>query len=36
MGLAAGQPVSVDSADMIATSFPTFVPLMRSIGAHIA
>jgi 3-phosphoshikimate 1-carboxyvinyltransferase len=36
MGMAARQPVTVDSADMIATSFPTFVPLMRSIGAHIA
>lgn len=35
MGLAAQQPVSVDSADMIATSFPTFVALMRSIGARI-
>jgi 3-phosphoshikimate 1-carboxyvinyltransferase len=36
MGLAARQPVTVDSADMIATSFPDFVPLMRSVGAHIA
>ena len=35
MGLAARGPVSVDSADMIATSFPTFVPLMRSLGASI-
>jgi 3-phosphoshikimate 1-carboxyvinyltransferase len=35
MGLAARAPVSVDSADMIATSFPTFVPLMRSLGAVI-
>jgi 3-phosphoshikimate 1-carboxyvinyltransferase len=35
LGLAARQPVSVDSAGMIATSFPDFVPLMRSIGAHI-
>ena len=35
MGLAARGPVSVDSADMIATSFPTFVPLMRSLGAQI-
>jgi len=33
MGLAAQRPVSVDSADMIATSFPDFVPLMRSLGA---
>ena len=36
MGLAAREPVTVDSADMIATSFPTFVPLMRSMGARIA
>ena len=35
MGLAAKRPVSVDSADMIATSFPDFVPLMRSLGADI-
>ena len=36
MGLAAQRPVAVDSADMIATSFPDFVPLMRSLGARIA
>ena len=36
MGLAARQPVTVDSADMIATSFPDFVPLMQSLGARIA
>jgi len=35
MGLAAEQPVAVDSARMIATSFPSFVPLMRSLGARI-
>jgi 3-phosphoshikimate 1-carboxyvinyltransferase len=35
MGLAAERPVSVDSAGMIATSFPDFVPLMRSIGAPV-
>jgi 3-phosphoshikimate 1-carboxyvinyltransferase len=35
MGLGAQQPVTVDSAGMIATSFPTFVPLMRSLGARI-
>jgi 3-phosphoshikimate 1-carboxyvinyltransferase len=35
MGLTAQQPVQVDSADMIATSFPDFVFLMRSIGASI-
>ena len=36
MGLAAREPVTVDSADMIATSFPDFVPLMRSLGAQLA
>lgn len=36
LGLASRAPVSVDSAGMIATSFPTFVPLMRSLGADIA
>jgi 3-phosphoshikimate 1-carboxyvinyltransferase len=35
LGLAAQRPVSVDSADMIATSFPGFVPLMQSLGARI-
>ena len=36
LGLAARQPVTVDSADMIATSFPDFVPLMQSLGARVA
>jgi len=35
MGLGAQQPVTVDSGDMIATSFPGFVPLMQSLGASI-
>jgi 3-phosphoshikimate 1-carboxyvinyltransferase len=35
LGLGAQQPVIVDSGDMIATSFPGFVPLMRSLGAPI-
>jgi 3-phosphoshikimate 1-carboxyvinyltransferase len=35
MGLAAREAVSVDSADMIATSFPDFVSLMQSLGARI-
>jgi 3-phosphoshikimate 1-carboxyvinyltransferase len=35
MGLAARQSVSVDSAGMIATSFPNFVALMHSLGARI-
>jgi 3-phosphoshikimate 1-carboxyvinyltransferase len=36
MGLASDQPVEVDSAAMIATSFPDFTKLMRSIGARVA
>ncbi|HEX8668845.1 MAG TPA: 3-phosphoshikimate 1-carboxyvinyltransferase [Allosphingosinicella sp.] len=36
MGLAAKESVTVDSAPMIATSFPTFVDLMRGIGGRIA
>ena len=36
MGLAARQSVTVDSAGMIATSFPNFVSLMQSLGARIA
>lgn len=35
LGLAAEQPVTVDEAGMIATSFPTFVALMRGLGAQI-
>src|SRR5262245_28284858 len=36
MGLASDKPVGVDDAAFIATSFPGFVELMRSIGADIA
>lgn len=36
LGLAARAPVSVDSADMIATSLPGFDALMRVLGAQIA
>jgi 3-phosphoshikimate 1-carboxyvinyltransferase len=36
LGLAAEQPVSVDEAAMIATSFPAFETLMRSLGAEVA
>lgn len=36
LGLAARDPVTVDSAGMIATSFPAFVPLMRGLGATIS
>jgi 3-phosphoshikimate 1-carboxyvinyltransferase len=33
MGLAAEEPVEVDDVAMIATSFPSFIELMRGIGA---
>ncbi|HEY8004339.1 MAG TPA: 3-phosphoshikimate 1-carboxyvinyltransferase [Phenylobacterium sp.] len=36
LGLASDQPVTVDEPAMIATSFPEFLPLMRSLGAEIA
>jgi 3-phosphoshikimate 1-carboxyvinyltransferase len=35
LGLAAGAPVTVDSAGMIGTSFPGFTGLMQSLGARI-
>ena len=35
LGLAADQPVEVDEAEMIGTSFPGFVEVMRSLGAEI-
>jgi 3-phosphoshikimate 1-carboxyvinyltransferase len=35
LGQVTDQPVAVDSASMIATSFPSFVPLMRGLGADI-
>ena len=35
LGLAAEQPVEVDDAEMIATSFPGFTEVMRSLGANI-
>ena len=35
MGLATQQPMTVDDGAMIATSFPTFMPLMRELGAAI-
>ena len=34
MGLAAEQPVTVDDAAMIATSFPSFVELLAGLGAR--
>ena len=35
LGLGAEQPVEVDEAEMIGTSFPGFVDVMRSLGAQI-
>ncbi|HEX4711395.1 3-phosphoshikimate 1-carboxyvinyltransferase [Phenylobacterium sp.] len=35
LGLASDQPVAVDEPGMIATSFPGFLTLMRSLGAEI-
>jgi 3-phosphoshikimate 1-carboxyvinyltransferase len=35
LGLAARRPVEVDSAGMIATSFPGFTSLMRAVGAPV-
>jgi 3-phosphoshikimate 1-carboxyvinyltransferase len=34
LGLAAQNPIAVDEADMIATSFPGFVDFMRGLGAE--
>jgi 3-phosphoshikimate 1-carboxyvinyltransferase len=34
LGLGSEQPVTVDDATMIATSFPAFVPLMTKLGAQ--
>jgi 3-phosphoshikimate 1-carboxyvinyltransferase len=36
MGLASEQPVKIDDGAFIATSFPGFVELMRSLGAELA
>ena len=36
MGLASDKPVRIDDASFVATSFPDFVPLMRSLGADIS
>lgn len=35
LGMAAERPVEVDEAEMISTSFPGFVEVMKSIGANI-
>jgi 3-phosphoshikimate 1-carboxyvinyltransferase len=34
MGLASDKPVTVDDTAFIATSFPTFIPMMRGMGAE--
>jgi 3-phosphoshikimate 1-carboxyvinyltransferase len=36
MGLASEKPVGIDDASFIATSFPSFVPMMRSLGADLS
>jgi 3-phosphoshikimate 1-carboxyvinyltransferase len=36
MGLASERPVTIDDSAFIATSFPAFVPLMRSLGATLS
>jgi 3-phosphoshikimate 1-carboxyvinyltransferase len=36
MGLAADNPVRIDDSAFIATSFPGFVELMRSLGANLS
>ena len=36
MGCASDQPVKVDDTAFIATSFPDFIPMMRSLGAEFA
>jgi 3-phosphoshikimate 1-carboxyvinyltransferase len=36
MGLASDQPVKIDDTAFIATSFPDFIPMMRSLGADFA
>jgi 3-phosphoshikimate 1-carboxyvinyltransferase len=36
MGLASGQPVAIDDAGFIATSFPGFVAMMRGLGAELS
>jgi 3-phosphoshikimate 1-carboxyvinyltransferase len=35
LGLASREPVTIDDGAMIATSFPTFIPTMRELGAAI-
>jgi 3-phosphoshikimate 1-carboxyvinyltransferase len=35
MGLASDKPVGVDDASFIATSFPSFVAMMRGLGGEL-
>jgi 3-phosphoshikimate 1-carboxyvinyltransferase len=35
MGLASEKPVGIDDSSFIATSFPSFVPMMRGLGAEL-
>ena len=35
MGLASAKPVGVDDASIIATSFPGYVPMLRSLGGDL-
>jgi 3-phosphoshikimate 1-carboxyvinyltransferase len=35
MGLASDNPVGVDDTSFIATSFPSFVPMMRGLGGEL-
>jgi 3-phosphoshikimate 1-carboxyvinyltransferase len=35
MGVASDKPIGVDDASFIATSFPTFVPMMQKLGADL-
>jgi 3-phosphoshikimate 1-carboxyvinyltransferase len=36
MGLASRKPVAVDDTSFIVTSFPTFIPMMRELGAELS
>jgi 3-phosphoshikimate 1-carboxyvinyltransferase len=36
MGLASEKPIGIDDATFIATSFPSFVPMMRGLGADLS
>jgi 3-phosphoshikimate 1-carboxyvinyltransferase len=36
MGLASDKPVGIDDASFIATSFPSYVAMMRGLGADLS